>query len=63
MKVILRAYLIDHIHSVLLRGRTELVVMANMDEDQFLDAILDALESVSGETWERWKRIIDGDEK
>jgi len=63
MKVRLITFGITDVHGEIARGRIKTVITAEMSEDQFLDAILDALESVSGETWEEWKRIIDEDEK
>ena len=59
MKIKLRVQRVGSM-SISKYGTPELLMDAEMTEGQFLDAILSALESVPGETWEKWKQIIDG---
>ena len=62
MKIKLRVQRISAVDSQYFAGGLELGVMVEMTDNQFLDAILSALETVSGEKWEKWKEIIDGDD-
>ena len=63
MKVELRIRAIEAITPTRWCGESELIVLALMTDNQFLDAILSALESLPGERWEEWKQIIEGDQK
>ena len=41
------------------QGEYELEVDCKMNEGQMFDALLTFLESLPGEKWEEWKKIID----
>ena len=37
----------------------QMIVQVEMTEDQMLDAVLEFLTEVSGETWNKWLEIIE----